>query len=75
MPAVGTSSGRLSGGEGCYGFGIGGRQKQRAYNDALRDLTIPAMGHPPLIRVPILDGNGSATYVRYRETLLLALLD
>lgn len=57
------------------GFGIGGRQKQRAYNDALRDLTIPAMGYPPVIRVPILDGNGSAAYGRYREALLRALSD
>ncbi len=33
------------------GFEIGGRQHQRAYYDALRDLATPAMGHPPLIRI------------------------
>jgi hypothetical protein len=26
------------------GFGVGGRQKQRAYYDALRDIATPAMG-------------------------------
>lgn len=55
------------------GFGPGGRQKQRAYNDALRDLTIPAMGHPPVIRIPILDNNGTAAYIRHRDLLLKAL--
>lgn len=55
------------------GFGPGGRQRQRAYNDALRDLAIPAMGHPPVIRIPILDDNGAAAYMRHREMLLLAL--
>jgi hypothetical protein len=28
------------------GFGANGRQRQRAYYDALRDLATPAMGHP-----------------------------
>jgi hypothetical protein len=55
------------------GFGPGGRQRQRAYNDALRDLVIPSMGHPPVIRIPILDDNGAAAYVRHREMLLLAM--
>lgn len=55
------------------GFGVAGRQRQRAYNDALRDLAIPAMGHPPLVRVPILDNEGAAAYVQHRETLQRAL--
>jgi hypothetical protein len=55
------------------GFGVGGRQRQRAYNDALRDLAIPAMGYPPLIRVPILDSDGAGGYLRQREALILAL--
>ena len=33
------------------GFGVGGRQRQRAYYDALRDLATPVMGRPPLIRI------------------------
>jgi len=56
------------------GFGNGGRQKQRAYNDALRDLAIPAMGHPPIVRIPILDDNGTAAYKRHRDALLKLLL-
>lgn len=55
------------------GFGPGGRQRQRAYNDALRDLVIPAMGHPAVIRVPILDDKGEAAYRRNRQTVLSAL--
>jgi hypothetical protein len=55
------------------GFGPGGRQRQRAYYDALRDLAIPAMGHPPVIRVPILNGNGVAAYHAHREQILAAL--
>lgn len=55
------------------GFGPGGRQRQRAYNDALRDLAIPAMGHPPIIRVVILDNDGAAAYLRYREVINQAL--
>lgn len=55
------------------GFRPGGRQRQRAYNDALRDLVIPTMGHPPVIRIPILDDNGAAAYLRHRGMLLAAL--
>ena len=55
------------------GFGPGGRQRQRAYNDALRDLVIPAMGHPPVIRISILDDNGEAAYMRNREMLAFKL--
>lgn len=55
------------------GFGPGGRQRQRAYNDALRDLVIPAMGHPPVIRIPVLDDNGAAAYLSHREMLFSAL--
>ena len=55
------------------GFGLGGRQRQRAYYDALRDLAIPAMGRPPVIRVPILDGDGEGAYHRHRQEILAAL--
>lgn len=54
-------------------FGIGGRQRQRAYYDALRDLAVPAMGHPPLVRVPAPDGNGRAAFEQNRERILSAL--
>lgn len=51
------------------GFGLGGRQRQRAFNDALRDLVTPLMGHPPLIRVPAPDRDGVAAYARVRDRL------
>jgi hypothetical protein len=51
------------------GFGFGGRQRERAYHDALRDLATPAMGHPPLIRIAAVDGDGTAAYARHREAL------
>ncbi|MFW6773170.1 DUF7255 family protein [Nocardioides sp. CPCC 205120] len=51
------------------GFGDAGRQRQRAYHDALRDLVVPAMGHPPLIRVPAPARDGSAAYERVRPRL------
>ncbi len=52
------------------GFGFGGRQRERAYHDALRDLATPAMGHPPLVRITAVDGDGAAAYHRHREALL-----
>lgn len=56
------------------GFGEGGRQRQRAYHDALRDIAAPSMGRPPVIRVPAPDRNGGTAYLRVRERLL-GLLD
>ncbi|MBF4766939.1 hypothetical protein ISU10_04075 [Nocardioides agariphilus] len=50
-------------------FGPGGRPRQRAYNDALRDLVTPAMGRPPIIRVAAPDRDGAAAYERAREQL------
>jgi hypothetical protein len=52
------------------GFGFGGRQRERAYHDALRDLATPAMGHPPVIRIAAVDGDGAAAYARHRAALL-----
>jgi hypothetical protein len=52
------------------GFGFGGRPRERAYHDALRDLATPAMGHPPLIRIAAVDGDGAAAYLRHRDALI-----
>ena len=52
------------------GFGFGGLPRERAYHDALRDLATPAMGHPPLVRIAAVDGDGAAAYRRHRAELL-----
>jgi hypothetical protein len=52
------------------GFGFGGVQRERAYHDALRDLATAAMGHPPLIRIAAVDGDGAAAYRRHSATLI-----
>jgi hypothetical protein len=60
----------LSRGLAAKGFGFGGVQRERAYHDALRDLATPAMGHPPLIRLPVVDGDGAAAYRRHRAAII-----
>jgi hypothetical protein len=60
----------LSRGLAAKAFGFGGVQRERAYHDALRDLATPAMGHPPLVRVAAVDGDGAAAYRRHRASLL-----
>jgi hypothetical protein len=55
------------------GFGFGGVQRERAYHDALLDLAAPAMGHPPLVRIAVVDGDGAAGYRRHRALLLKLL--
>jgi hypothetical protein len=60
----------LSRGLAAKGFGFGGVPRERAYHDALRDLAVPAMGHPPVVRIAAVDGDGAAAYVRHRSALL-----
>jgi hypothetical protein len=45
---------RIGRGLAARGFGFGGVARERAYHDALLDLAAPAMGHPPVIRIPAL---------------------
>jgi hypothetical protein len=59
----------LSRGLAAKGFGFGGVQRERAYRDALLDLAAPAMGHPPVVRIAAVDGDGAAAYRRHRESL------
>jgi hypothetical protein len=54
-------------------FGIGGRQRQRAYYDALRDLAAPAMGYAPIIRVRAPHDDGARAYRENREAIRAAL--
>ena len=60
----------LARGLAARGFGFGGVQRERAYHDALRDLATPAMGHPPVIRIVAVDGDGTSAYQRHRASLL-----
>ena len=55
------------------GFGFGGLQRERAYRDALLDLAAPAVGHPPVVRIAAVDGDGTAAYGRHRAMLLRLL--
>jgi len=68
-----SSTDGLSRGLPAKGFGFGGVQRERAYHDALLDLAAPAMGHPPVVRIAAVDGDGAAAYRRHR-TSFLALL-
>ena len=65
---AGESDG-LSRGLAAKGFGFGGVQRERAYHDALRDLATPAMGHPPVLRIAAVDGDGAAAYRRHRAAI------
>jgi hypothetical protein len=65
-----ASSDGLSRGLAAKGFGFGGVQRERAYHDALRDLATPAMGHPPVVRIAAVDGDGAAAYRRHRAALI-----
>ena len=60
----------LSRGLAAKGFGFGGVPRERAYHDALRDLAVPAMGHPAVVRIAAVDGDGAAAYERHRAALL-----
>ena len=59
----------LARGLAAKGFGFGGVQRELAYHDALRDLATPAMGHPPLVRIAAVNGDGAAAYRSGRASL------
>jgi hypothetical protein len=64
-----STSDSLGRGLAAKAFGFGGVGRERAYHDALRDLATPAMGHPPLVRIVIADGDGAGAYDRERGAL------
>jgi hypothetical protein len=64
-----ASTDALSRGLPAKGFGFGGVPRERAYRDALLDLAAPAMGHPPVVRIAAVDGDGVAAYRRNRALL------
>ena len=65
-----AESDNLSRGLAAKGFGFGGVQRERAYHDALRDLATPAMGHPPVLRIAAVDGDGADAYRRHRAAII-----
>ena len=74
MPGARARDG-LARGLPAKGFGFGGVQRERAYHDALLDLAAPAMGHPPVMRIAAVDGDGAAAYGgTERHCLALRLL-
>jgi hypothetical protein len=68
--ALSSRTDGLSRGLAAKGFGFGGVGRERAYHDALKDLAVPAMGQPPLMRIAAEDGDGAAAYQRQRGALL-----
>ncbi len=60
---------QLSRGLASKAFGFGGVQRERAYHDALEDLAVVAMGHPPVVRIAAIDGDGAGAYDRHRAAL------
>lgn len=51
------------------GFGRGGRTRQRAYYDSLRDLATLALGRPPIVRIAAPNNDGRAAYHAHRHVL------
>jgi hypothetical protein len=66
--ALASETDGLGRGLAAKGFGFGGMQRERAYHDALFDLATPAMGHPPLVRIVAVDGDGAGAYRRHRTS-------
>ena len=66
----------LSRGLPAKGFGFGGVQRDGPTTTRCATSPTPAMGHPPLIRIAALDGDGAAAYLRHRDALrALSLLE
>jgi hypothetical protein len=47
--------------------GLHGRQRQRAYFDAVRDFGAPACGNGPIIRVPAPERDAALAFARFRQ--------
>lgn len=58
-----------------FNFGPKSRGRQRAFYDALKDLSIPAAGLPPVIRIPVPDRDVVAAWKRSRESVFTAIID
>ncbi len=56
-----------------FNFGLKGRGRQRAFYDALKDLSIPAAGLPPVIRIPVPDRDVAEAWKGSRERVFAAV--
>ncbi|WP_437770635.1 DUF7255 family protein [Arthrobacter sp. KNU40] len=54
-------------------FGPRSRGRQRAFYDALRDLSIPAAGLPPVMRIPVTDRDVVSAWKRSRDSIFAAI--
>lgn len=54
-------------------FGPRSRAKQRAFYDAMKDLVLPAMGKPHVIRIEVIDREPELAWALNRERLSAAL--
>lgn len=50
-------------------FGWHGLQRERAYQDSVRDIAAWVFGYPPVVRIPAVDGDGEAAYERAKDDL------
>lgn len=56
-----------------FNFGPKSRGRQRAFYDALKDLSIPAAGLPPVIRVPVPDRDVEKAWKSSRDRVFAAI--
>ena len=56
-----------------FNFGLKGRGRQRAFYDALKDLSIPAAGMPPVIRIPVPDRDAEKAWKNSRDRVFAAI--
>lgn len=54
-------------------FGPKSRLRHRAFYDALKDLSIPASGRPPVVRIPVPDRRTEVAWVNARERVFDAI--
>lgn len=54
-------------------FGPKSRGRQRAFYDALKDLSLPAAGMPPVVRIPVPDRNVEKAWKSFRDRVFAAI--
>ena len=59
--------------KGTVNFGPRSRSRQRAFYDATKDLVLPAMGNPHVIRVEVIDREPELAWALNRERISAVL--